>query len=156
ATWTQDNPNVSYVTNPSVTQTDIEDASGNHRRTTIDYGDTNLGYVQWGLPYIVREYGVVGATATELRRTQTDYNLSQSYLTQRIIGLVSTQQIYDSVANQLLAKTTYAYDSNAIDPQATMAVQHDQSYNASWTVLSNVTRGNATSVSRWDINNSNN
>ena len=46
--WTQDNPNVSYLTNPRVTQTDIEDASGNHRRTMIDYGDTNLGYVQWG------------------------------------------------------------------------------------------------------------
>ena len=149
--WTQDNPNVGYLTNPRVVQVDVEDSSGNHRRTAIDYGAVNLGYVQWGLPHIVREYGVNGATATEFRRSQTDYNLSQPYLDRRIIGLVSSSQLYDAVAAQWQAKVTYGYDATAINSQATTAVMHEQSYNASFTV-----RGNATVVSRWDVTDINN
>jgi YD repeat-containing protein len=150
-TWTQDNATVGYLTNPRVLQADVEDSSGNHRRTTIDYGAVNLGYVQWGLPHIVREYGVNGATATEFRRSQTDYNLTQGYLDRRIIGLVSSSQLYDAVAAQWQAKITYNYDATAIDSQATTAVMHDQNYNASFTV-----RGNVTGISRWDVTDINN
>ena len=145
-TWTQDNPNVGYLTNPRVVQLDVEDGSGNHRRTTIDYGAVNLGYVQWGLPHIVREYSVNGATATEFRRSQTDYNLTQPYLSSRIVGLVSSSQLYDSIAGQWLSKTTYEYDTTSINAQATAATQHDTAYSQSFTV-----RGNVTRVSRWDV-----
>src|SRR5438876_12251379 len=51
--WTQDTLNVSYLTNPRVIQTDVWDIEGNHRKTTIDYGPTTLGHVQWSLPYLV-------------------------------------------------------------------------------------------------------
>src|SRR5258706_16324677 len=34
--WTQDNTNVSYQTNPRVTETNIYDVAGNRRRTTIN------------------------------------------------------------------------------------------------------------------------
>src|SRR5229473_4761599 len=40
--WTQDS-NVSYLTNPRVTQTEIWDSDNNHRRTTIDYGAPDKG-----------------------------------------------------------------------------------------------------------------
>ncbi|HEX6716097.1 MAG TPA: hypothetical protein VF088_03260 [Pyrinomonadaceae bacterium] len=144
--WTQVNPNVGYLTNPRVTQTDISDSDGNHRRTTIDYGASSLGYEQWGLPYVVSEWKVVGNTVTELRRTQTDYKLDQGYLTARIIGLVSSSKLYDPVLNQWLAKTTYDYDNNTIATQATNATNHDQTFNTSFTA-----RGNVTAVSRWDV-----
>src|SRR5687767_6255627 len=144
--WTQDNTSVGYLTNPRVTETNVYDASNNRRRTTIDYGPSNLGYVQWGLPHIVKEYADDGTT--ELRRSQTDYNLSQLYLDldRRIIGLVSSSQLYDSLAGQWLSKTTYEYDTTAIDAQATAATQHDTAYSQSLNV-----RGNVTRVSRWDV-----
>ena len=87
--WTQENEGVSYLTNPRVTQTEIWDSDNNHRRTTIDYGATGLGYIQWGLPYLTREFATVNETEIEFRQHYTDYNLSQQYLDRRIIGLVS-------------------------------------------------------------------
>ena len=81
--WTQDNTGVSYETNPRITETNIYDASGNRRRTTIDYGI----YAQWGLPYSVINYAADGVTA--IGNTITDYNLSQVYIDRRIIGLIS-------------------------------------------------------------------
>lgn len=145
-TWDQDNTGVSYQTNPRVKETNVydfpTDAPSNRRRTTIDYGP----YVEYGLPCMITEYDSDGAR--ELRRTYTDYNLSQVYLDRRIIGLVSSSQVYDPVAEKFLAKTTYAYDeAGSVQPQAATATGHDQSYNSSF-----LTRGNVTSVSRWDVN----
>ena len=148
--WAQDNPSVAYLTNPRVTETNVYDASGNRRRTTIDYGASSLGYVDWGLPHIVKHFG--GDGTTELRRTQTDYQLTQPYLDRRIIGLVSSNQLYDAVANQWQAKVTYGYDDPAkLTSQATSATQHDASYSQSFTA-----RGNVTAVARWDVTDINN
>jgi hypothetical protein len=145
ATWTQDNPNVSYLTNPRVTETNIWDSSSNRKRTTIDY--SNSAYAAYGLPYFVTEYAADGTT--EIRRTYTDYNLNQDYVGRRIISLPSQVHVTDAGGYQ--AKITYAYDSSALNSQATTATQHDQSYSASFT-----TRGNVTSVSRWDVTDINN
>jgi YD repeat-containing protein len=145
-TRTQDDVNVSYLMNPRVTETNVYDAGGNRRRQTIDYGP----YAQWGLSHIVKEYA--GDGTTELRRSQTDYHLTQPYLDRRIIGLVSVSQLYDSVAGQCQAKVMYGYDDPArLTSPATTATMHDQSYNSTFTV-----RGNATSVSRWDVSDINN
>lgn len=143
--WTQDDTNVNYQTNPRVTETNVYDfpaeGPGNRRRTTIDYG----AYAQWGLPYLVTEYDANGTSP--LRRSYTDYNLSQAYLDRRIIGLVSSSKVYDPAASAWLAKTTYAYDeAGSVGTQATTAVGHDQAYSSSF-----LTRGNVTSVSRWDV-----
>jgi YD repeat-containing protein len=144
--WIQDDMTVGvgYQTNPRVIETNIYDfpvnAPSNRRRTTIDYGQ----YAQYGLPHLVTEYAADGVVP--IRQSYTDYNLSQAYLDRRIIGLVSSSQIYDAVVAQWQAKTTYAYDDPAgIGPQATTATEHDQSFGASF-----LTRGNVTSVSRWD------
>jgi RHS repeat-associated protein len=142
--YTQDNLGVSYQLNPRVIETIIDDAAGNHRRTTIDYSPPQ--YAQWGLPYFVSEY--LNDGSTEVRRTYTDYNLSQPYLDWHIIGLVSAVHVVD-VSNgwQPKSKTTYGYDEASVDSQATTASQHDQSFNTSPQIV----RGNVTSVSRWDI-----
>jgi len=148
--WTQDNTSVSYETNPRVTETNVYDA-GHRRRTTIDYG----AYAQWGLPYLVSEYAADGAT--EIRRTFTDYNLSQAYLDRRIIGLVAAVHLTNVSSFQ--GKITYEYDdpnrlaalpAPSPGPPAT-ATQHDTTYNTSLTA-----RGNLTSVSQWDVTDINN
>src|SRR5437667_2339255 len=92
--WTRDNTEDTYRTNPRVIQTDINDAAGKHRRTTIDYGQ----YAQWGLPYLVKE----GDGATEFRQTYSDYNLNQNqnYAGSRIIGLIAMVRVYDPVTAQ--------------------------------------------------------
>lgn len=135
--WTQDNTAVSYLTNPRVMETNVYDAGGNRRRTTIDYGQ----YASYGLPNGVFEYQADGVSL--LRVMYTDYNLNQAYLDRHIIGLVSAVHVSDG---QWQSKTTYEYDTTAIDPQATAATMHDQNYHASFTA-----RGNVTSVSRWDV-----
>jgi YD repeat-containing protein len=142
--WAQDDQTAVYQTNPRVTETNVfdfpKDAPSNRRRTTIDYGI----YAAFGLPYRVTEYAADGVQ--ELRRSYTDYNLSQAYTDRRIIGLVSMTHVYDSVAGRWLAKMTYAYDeAGSIQPQATTATGHDQAYDSSF-----LSRGNVTSVTRWD------
>jgi YD repeat-containing protein len=138
--WTQDDTSVGYQTNPRVTQTDIDDAGGNHRRTTISYD--HLNYAQYGLPYLVTEYN---ASNVPLRYTYTDYDLDQTYLDHRIIGLVKWVHVSDGASWQ--SKTTYEYDQNSLNPQAADATMHDaNNYPASMT-----TRGNLTSVWRWDV-----
>ncbi len=139
--WTQENPNVNYLLNPRVIQTDINDSENNHKKTVIDY--SNSTYAAYSLPYGVMEYGADGASL--IRSTWFDYNLGQQYLDKRIIGLVMWEHVFDHVAGWYAAKTTYEYDEGQINPQAVNAANHDPSYSTS------VGRGNVTSVSRWDV-----
>lgn len=144
--WTQDNTSAVYKTNPRVIETNVYDSVGNRRRTTVDY--SVAAYAQYGLPYFVTEYAAGGMT--ELRRTYTDYNLSQAYLDRRIIGLVSAVHLTDAGGYQ--GKMTYGYDDPArLSSQATISTMHDQSYDGYFTI-----RGNLTSVSRWDVTDINN
>ena len=70
--WTQDATNVAYPLNPRPTAITISDAEGNRRRTTIEYG-------AFGLPSEVYEQGPYGTNDWRtLRRTHTDYNLSDA------------------------------------------------------------------------------
>ena len=145
-TWTQDNPSLSYPLNPRVTETNVYDAGNNRRRTTVHYD--NSQYAQYGLRSEVREYGADASTV--IRKTVTDYNLTQAYLDRRIIGLVSQVQL--SNGSQSLSKTTFAYDDPArLAALPASPTRHDASYSTSFTV-----RGNLTSVSRWDVNDINN
>ena len=142
--WTQDNTSVGYEVNPRVIETNVYDAGGNRRRTVIDYG----GYAQWGLPYWVKEYAADGANV--IRHTFTDYNLSQTYLDKRIIGLVL--HVHLKNATDYESKITYSYDDPArLQAVPVAATQHDTSYSTSLTA-----RGNVTGVSRWDVTDINN
>jgi hypothetical protein len=142
--WTQDNMSVGYEVNPRVTETNIYDATGNRRRTVIDYGS----YAQWGLPYWIKEYASDGVTV--IRHTFTDYNLSQTYLDKRIIGLI--WHVHLKNATDYESKITYSYDDPArLHGVPAAATQHDVNYNLSFTA-----RGNVTEVSRWDVTDINN
>ena len=142
--WEEDDTCTGCQTNPRVKQTDIQDAPGNHRRTTINYD--HLNYAQYGLPYLVTESDGNG---NALRYTYTDYNLGEQYVGKNIIGLVSAVQVFDPAENKFISKTTYGYDASSIGSQATTATQHDSSFNSS-----SLVRGNVTSVSRWDTTDS--
>jgi YD repeat-containing protein len=142
--WTQDNTSVGYEVNPRVIETNVYDAGGNRRRTVIDYGS----YAQWGLPYWIKEYAADGAT--EIRHTFTDYELSQTYLDKRIIGLVL--HVHLKNATDYESKITYSYDEPArLQAVPAAATGHDTNYSTSLTA-----RGNVTSVSRWDVTDINN
>ena len=142
--WTQDNTSVGYEVNPRVTETNVYDSAGKRRRTVIDYGP----YAQWGLPYWVKEYAANGTT--EIRHTFTDYNLNQTYLDRRIIGLVSAVHLTNT--SQYQSKITYSYDDPArLHGVPAAATQHDVNYNLSLTA-----RGNVTEVSHWDVTDINN
>src|SRR6185369_3617751 len=133
-----------YEVNPRVTETNVYDASGNRRRTAIDYGP----YAAYGLPYAVHEYAADGVSV--LRETFTDYNLSQAYLDRRIIGLVAWVHITNGPQYQ--TKLGYEYDDPArLHGVPAAATQHDVNYNLSFTA-----RGNLTAVTRWDVNDINN
>ncbi|HEY3027052.1 MAG TPA: hypothetical protein VGJ55_12965, partial [Pyrinomonadaceae bacterium] len=141
--WTQDNTGVNYQTNPRVTETNVYDAAGNRRRTTIDYGS----YAPYGLPNAVVEYAADGVTL--LRVTYTDYNLSQAYLDRHIIGLVSAVHVSDGAWQ---SKITYEYDwdnaTNTYLVNQGAATQHDgANYGQSFIYG----RGNLCAVRRWNV-----
>src|SRR6185503_6422703 len=118
--------------NPRVTEMNVYDASGNRRRTVIDYGP----YAQWSLPYLVKDYA--GDATTEIRHTYYDYNLSQAYLDRRIIGLVAAIHQTDAVSWQ--RKIGFTYDDPArLQTVPAAATQHDSAYNTSFTARGNLT-----------------
>ena len=147
--WTQDDTNLSYPKNPRVTETNIWDAEGNRRRVTISYGP----YASYGLPYEVIEYAANGSTM--LRRTYTDYNLSNSYTDRRIIGLVSAIHVVDHATESYVSKTTFDYDWSGEYIVATpqTPTQHDTTNYGSGFVSG---RGNLSAVTKWDVTDINN
>jgi YD repeat-containing protein len=113
--WVQDDMTVGvgYQTNPRVIETNIYDfpvnTPSNRRRTTIDYGS----YAQYGLPHLVTEFA--GDGVHELRRSYTDYNLTQPYLDHRIIGLPSEMSVVDGPTGNIVSREVYQYDRQGDD-----------------------------------------
>lgn len=145
--WTQDNTGVNYQTNPRPYDTSIYDEAGNRRRTDIIY-------TSYGLPYEVREYSADGSGyGGFLRRTYTDYNLSQAYIDRHVIGLPSAVYVVDE-NNNYVSKVVYDYDRNGewlVDtPQTT--IQHDPAYSSAYSSG----RGNLSVVYRFDVTDINN
>ena len=145
-TWTQDETGLAYQKNPRVTETNISDAEGNLKRTTISYGP----YVSYSLPYEVIEYAADGVTM--LRRTYTDYNLGSAYIDRRLIGLVSAVYVVDHASSSYVSKISFDYDYGGEYMTSQTAIQHDDSSYGSGMV----TRGNRTVEWRWDVNDINN
>ncbi len=136
--WEQDTADP-YEVNPRLKEQNVYDVEGNRRRVVIDYGP----YAPYGLPHVVREYAANGVT--EIRHTITDYELSQPYLDRRIIGLVLA--VHVSNTSQWQSKITYTYDEpTRIEGLPAAPTQHDAAFNTSF-----LGRGNATTVTRWDV-----
>jgi hypothetical protein len=144
--WTQDITNVAYPLNPRATAMTISDAEGNRNRTTIEY-------TAFGLPADVYELGPSGASAWNLlRRTHTDYDLSEAYVARRVIGLVKAEYLFGPEDNsqRLYRKVGYEYDAGEefLQDQGS-PVHYDGVSFGPGLVLG---RGNLTKVRRWDVN----
>ncbi|HXM47489.1 MAG TPA: hypothetical protein VN956_06435 [Pyrinomonadaceae bacterium] len=148
-TWTQDDTSAAYQINPRVTETNVIDPAGNHARTRIEYADTALSDgTTINLPQNVYEYQADATTV--LRRTHVDYQLTSTYTSRRIIGLVSEQDLYGIVngSESLMSKVSYQYDESGSIQGTDAPVQHDNTnYGASLVAG----RGNLTSVTRHDV-----
>jgi YD repeat-containing protein len=124
ADWTQDLADVGYQLNPRVAATTVSDSEGNRSRTTIDYAS-------FGLPFDVFEWGPVGSTGwTLLRRSHTDYELSEPYMFRRIIGLPKQQFLFsnEDSTQRLYSKVSYEYDAGGeFMVSQGSPVQHDES-----------------------------
>lgn len=147
--WTQDDTTLTIPKNPRITETNIYDSDGNRRRVAINYGS----YVTYNLPYEVIEYDNDGSTM--LRRTYTDYNLSATYTSRRIIGLVSAIHVVDHASGAYVSKTTFDYDDGGefLVGMPAAATQHDATNFGSSFVAG---RGNVTATWRWDVTDINN
>jgi YD repeat-containing protein len=142
--WTQDNTGVSYITNPRVAESRVGDST-NVKKTSVTYSSS------YGLPTRIRQYD---SNLTTILKTQTfSYDLSSTYTTRNIIGLVTETAHYQgsSQSGTLLSRVTYAYDEGNMtgtDPvQNISPTQHDNT-NYSYSFVTG--RGLMTSIKRWD------
>lgn len=134
--YTQDNTGINYQDNPRVAETNVYDAVGNRRRTSIDYTGS------FALPSQVTEYD---ANASSILRYIRFECVDDSYYTsRRILSLQSRQTLYNG-SGGVEARTSYGYDAGSINAQAQYAVQHDSGYDTNY-----YARGNATEIFRWD------
>ena len=150
--WTQDNTGVNYQTNPRVTETNVFDAGGNRRRTTVSYAPFVLpSGASCPLPSDTREYA--SDASTILRRTHVDYRMDPvadaSYLSRHIIGLVKEQSLYEvnGATETLMSKVAFGYDETGSIQGNDAPVRHDNSYDANFVAG----RANLSSVKRYDV-----
>jgi YD repeat-containing protein len=153
--WTQDQDSagINYQTNPRVTETNIFDASGNRRRTTVSYAPpfTLPSGANCSLPRDTREYA--GDASTVLRHTHIDYRmdptLDASYLQRHIIGLVKEQTLYEvsGGSETLMSKVGFGYDESGSVQGSDAPVSHDISYDGNFVGG----RANLSSVKRYDV-----
>jgi YD repeat-containing protein len=146
-TWASDD--ATRPLRPRVTQALVsDDADGNgtperQRRTTTEY--TTLLATNVKLPAQVREYDA--DTTTLLRRTQTTYVEDANYTSRRLLGLPSTQSLYNG-GGALMAQTGYVYDTAAeLQATPTAASRHDAANYGTGFLY----RGNLTKVRRYNV-----
>jgi YD repeat-containing protein len=154
--WTQDNTGVSYQTNPRVTETNVFDAGGNRRRTTVNYTPsfTLPSGASCSLPRDTREYAGDGTSV--LRRTHVDYRMDPdadaTYLARHIIGLIKEQTLYEvsGGTETLMSRVGFSYDEAGSVQGSDTPVSHDNSYDGNFVAG----RANLSSVKRYDTINS--
>jgi hypothetical protein len=154
--WTQDNPNLSYLLNPRVIESEVGDTT-NIKKTSIEYYPVSAGSAV-ALYGLVKKIQVLdGVAGTLLKEAITEYKLDNAYVSRRIIGLPLKTEI--SGLNQtnntfeLVSKVTYSYDGDdfsdpALEQNIPDVIQHDNTnYGASFVTG----RGNLTATSRYDV-----
>jgi len=157
STWTQDDENVSFMSNPRVRESHVYDFDGsgqikNHKRTRTTFVSLNLGDgTSCSLPQDIFEYEANATTV--LRRTHTDYHtLSSAYTSRRVIGLPSESRMYEvdpsSGAETLMTRNAFAYDEAGSIQGTDAPIQHD---NTNYTASFVVGRGNLSSVTRYNV-----
>lgn len=147
-TWTQDNIYLSFPQNPRPSETNNYDSAGNRRQVTLGYNTFTLpGGASCSLPSDVSEY----ASGAVYRRHHTEYLTDAAYLNRRIIGLASSQSLFDN-GTTLLSKVDLQYDeAGSVQNQASPVRHDDAKYGAGFVQG----RGNMSSARRYDITNTN-
>jgi YD repeat-containing protein len=153
--WTQDqnSTGINYQTNPRVTETNVFDASGNRRRTTVSYAPpfTLPSGASCSLPRDTREYA--GDATTILRRTHVDYRMDPTldavYLDRHIIGLVKEQTLFEGNGGTgtTMSKVGFDYDASTSIQGSDAPVSHDNSYDGNFVAG----RANLSSVKRYEV-----
>jgi YD repeat-containing protein len=155
STWVSDS--ASFPLRPRVTETNVRDESGNRRRTTVEY-TTVAGTVK--LPHLVREYN---ADATTIYRSAKTLYLPDdaNYTSRRIIGLPTTQQLYQGDASgggTLVAQTGFAWDSpndgqtTFLQPHSAAVRQHESAADGTGLYGTGfLWRGNLTKTLRYSV-----
>ncbi|MEZ5305925.1 MAG: FG-GAP-like repeat-containing protein [Pyrinomonadaceae bacterium] len=158
--WTQDDTNLSRPDNPRATVSRIgDDDNGYVRRTETTY--------RLYPNSTVSEYGLVEKTelfdesspSVVLKRAETDYNLSAAYVSRRIIGLVSEARAYglENGNLELASRTTFEYDHEGFTEETNQTVSPSAGHdNANYGASFVAGRGNQTSATRWDADDSQN
>ncbi|MEZ5306564.1 MAG: VCBS repeat-containing protein [Pyrinomonadaceae bacterium] len=158
--WTQDDTNLSRPDNPRATVSRIgDDDNGYVRRTETTY--------RLYPNSTVSEYGLVEKTelfdesspSVVLKRAETDYNLSAAYVSKRIIGLVSEARAYglENGNLELASRTTFEYDHEGFTEETNQTVSPSAGHdNANYGASFVAGRGNQTSATRWDADDSQN
>ena len=136
--WTQDNEALPYQVNPRANDVRVIDEAGNQRRVTVTY-------TSYGLPSNVREY----SGGSVVRRREMQYSFDAVYVNRHILGVVSTELIYEGEST-LRSKVNYQYDwsdANSFNGQAP-STGHDTTNYGSGFVLG---RANVTGIRRYNL-----
>jgi YD repeat-containing protein len=138
-TWTQDDETLSYQLNPRVSVSEVFDPQNNHTGTTV-------AYTSFGLSTDAYEWS--GTSSNVLRRSHTEYDLDPVYVSRRVIGLVSSESLYDGQGH-VASMVSYEYDQGGEFLQSQgEPVQHDGAGYGATFVMG---RGLVTSIRRWDV-----
>src|SRR6185369_3346305 len=149
----QDDPNLSYVLNPRVIETNIYDPAGNRKRTSITYQPFTPTFGgSYRLPVDIFEY-TGDNPANVLRRTHTDYvdadnEIKAIYQNRRILGLAKEKTVYEG-NGALMSRLGFSYDEAGSIQDMGAPVQHDPGYGTSF--ISG--RGNLSTAKRYDVTN---
>lgn len=150
--WTQDDINLSYILNPRMIESKVGDTT-NIKRSTTEYKLLpNTTIAQYGLVSATKVYDTDQSTV--LKKVETDYDLSSTYISRGIIGLPNEMRAYGVENNALVlaSKISFAYDeenfSQETNQNISSVIQHDNStFSASFITG----RGNLTSTTRHDV-----
>jgi RHS repeat-associated protein len=126
------------------------DASPRQTRSTIySYDDANTPYNNVSVASET-DFTTDGSLGTVLRRTETTYVTSSSYLNRRLYHLPAQTRIYAGNSSTPISRTDYAYDQNSLTTRSGI-LMFDSAFDPSSGsyVSANAYRGNLTTVTTY-------
>ena len=126
------------------------DASPRQTKSTIfSYDDANTPYNNVSV-VSETDFTTDGSLGTVLRRTETTYITSSSYLNRRLYHLPAQKRVYAGSSGTPISRTDLAYDQNSLTTRSGI-LMHDPAFDPSSGsyVSTNAYRGNLTTVTTY-------
>jgi len=119
------------------------------KSVTYRYDDANTPYNNVSV-MSETDFTTDGSVGTVLRRTETTYVTSSSYLNRRLYQLPSQKRIYAGSSSAPIARADYAYDQNSLTTRSAI-VMFDPAFDPSSGsyVSTNAYRGNLTTITTY-------